>query len=144
MQIFHKHRKARFVRNIYGDEIVHSGFKRSIWLCDCGARFADTELHDEQAELKRLLAEVKAHDEDYDKRYGLVLQAIAEAHRLGHAAGFRIDASEPEWPVGYIELPTGQVSWHIPQHATPWDGHTTEEKYKRINEYVAAVSTWFS
>lgn len=26
-----------FVRNIYGDEIIHSGFKRSIWKCSrCG------------------------------------------------------------------------------------------------------------
>lgn len=143
MQIFHKHRKAKFVRNIYGDEIIHSGFKRSIWLCDCGARVTDTELHDEQAELKRLLAEIKVSDEDYSKRYGLLLQAVSEAHKLGYASGFRIDASKPEWPVCYIELPTGQVSWHLPQHETPWDGHTTEEKYKRIDDYTSTPTPWF-
>lgn len=26
-----------FLRNIYGDEIIHRGFKRSIWICNkCG------------------------------------------------------------------------------------------------------------
>ena len=144
MRIFHKHRKAKFVRNIYGDEIVHSGFKRSVWLCDCGVHFGDNELHDEQAELKRFLTEIKTADTDYGKRYGLILQAVIEAHKLGYAAGFRIDASEPEWPVAFIELPTGQVSWHLPQHEIPWDGHTTEAKYERIDKYVAPqyVSWW--
>jgi len=45
----------------------------------------------------------------------------------------------------YINLPTGQVSWHIQdgeidhfQHLTKkvgssWDGHTTDEKYKRLS-----------
>lgn len=46
----------------------------------------------------------------------------------------------------YIELPSGQVSWHIIDDELPrfshvkresgakWDGHTTEEKYKRVEE----------
>lgn len=53
------------------------------------------------------------------------------------------DPSEPDWPVLFIELPTGQVSWHfaptdvdllegIPTSERPWDGHTTEEKYQRL------------
>jgi len=48
------------------------------------------------------------------------------------------------WCVVYVELPTGQVSWHVQEselslfsHAyrdigNPWDGHTTEEKYARL------------
>lgn len=43
----------------------------------------------------------------------------------------------------YIDLPTGQASWHyhdseahlfahLPPYAGEWDGHTTEEKYERI------------
>lgn len=43
----------------------------------------------------------------------------------------------------YIDLPTGQVSWHFHDrdadlfsHLGPylgsWDGHTTEEKYERL------------
>lgn len=53
------------------------------------------------------------------------------------------------WVV-YIELPTGQVSWHIHDSELPWfgflprqnepghpswDGHTTEEKYARCLAY---------
>ncbi len=45
-----------------------------------------------------------------------------------------------------IDLPTGQCSWHIHdselplfQHLLPggreWDGHTNEEKYKRVRSY---------
>lgn len=46
----------------------------------------------------------------------------------------------------YIKLPTGQVSWHISNNdlhffdhlerdnpLEPWDGHSTEEKYRRLN-----------
>jgi hypothetical protein len=48
----------------------------------------------------------------------------------------------------YIDLPTGQVSWHyhdssawlfagLPEYKKPWDGHDTEEKYRRVNALVA-------
>lgn len=43
----------------------------------------------------------------------------------------------------YVDLPTGQASWHfhdreahlfshLPPYEKEWDGHTTEEKYDRI------------
>lgn len=53
---------------------------------------------------------------------------------------------EPEWcNCVYIDLPTGQVSWHyhdneadlfenLPPYTKPWDGHSTEEKYERLKE----------
>jgi hypothetical protein len=31
-RLFHRH-KYSFIRNIHGDEIIHSGWKRSIWKC---------------------------------------------------------------------------------------------------------------
>ena len=35
-----------FVRNIYGDEIIERGWKRSLWKCNhCGAVVAKDELH---------------------------------------------------------------------------------------------------
>jgi hypothetical protein len=74
-------------------------------------------------------------DTDYDARYGLVLEAVSTADALGYPAGFRIDPTEPEWPVAYIELPTGQVSWHLPQHPVPWDQHDTYEKYRRCRAF---------
>ena len=54
------------------------------------------------------------------------------------------DDWENDWRwVVIIELPTGQVSWHIhdselpwfehlPKDLYKWDGHSTQEKYERI------------
>lgn len=52
---------------------------------------------------------------------------------------------DPAWPVVFIATPQGQLSWHVTaQEAvdlfahverndeTEWDGHTTEEKYRRL------------
>ncbi len=86
--------------------------------------------------LAELLKIIKENDVNYDTRYKLVFKAVSLALENGLQAGVRIDENEPEWPVLYIELPTGQVSWHIPQHAEPWDCHDTEEKYRRIDEFA--------
>lgn len=55
---------------------------------------------------------------------------------------------EDDWRnVVFIDLPTGQVSWHIhdselhlfrflKRSAAPWDGHDTEEKYRRLIEWA--------
>ena len=88
------------------------------------------------ARLAGLLILIEAHDEDYDERYVLVIDALGAALSSGYKAGFRIDPTEPEWPVAYIELPTGQVSWHLPQHPVAWDGHDTAEKYRRCRKYA--------
>jgi len=86
--------------------------------------------------LKKTLKEIEKYDLDIPVRYGLVLRALLFAHDLGMHAGIRIDENDPTWPVVYIELPTGQVSWHLPQHVDIWDGHDTDIKYQRINEWV--------
>lgn len=59
-----------------------------------------------------------------------------------------------------IELPTGQVSWQVElweshkfrgvqTQAIPFDGHTTEEKYRRVEAMVNELTpgrslAWFS
>lgn len=56
------------------------------------------------------------------------------------------DPKEPDWPVVIVNLPTGQVSWHVPKSSAmlfvhlpaklyTWDGHTTDEKHRRIEAY---------
>ena len=84
-------------------------------------------------------------------------KVVAAYARLCHAAGTRVTVAkhqpgpdsaeiwEPEWStVVLIELPTGQVSWHfhdselhlldgLPRGANDWDGHSTAEKYTRLN-----------
>lgn len=87
--------------------------------------------------LRNTLQDIIKHDTDYEIRYGLVLRALHYAHELGFKAGIRIDRHAPEWPVVYIELPTGQVSWHMPEHEIGWDHHSTEEKFKRIKDWLS-------
>ena len=77
--------------------------------------------------------------EQYAARYRLLIRAHLAALDAGIASGIRIDLKEPEWPVLFIELPTGQASWHMTQHPTPWDGHTNDQKEERIRAFLALV-----
>jgi hypothetical protein len=61
------------------------------------------------------------------------------------------DASwERDWmTIVFVDLPTGQASWHfhdseqrlvsgLPRYLKPWDGHSTEEKYRRVDAALTA------
>jgi len=99
----------------------------------------------EERDLASYLRDIAAIDaqpeesRDYEQRYWLVIHSMSHAIAAGFEAGIRIDPEEPEWPVVYIELPTGQVSWHMPQHKEAWDGHETGEKYLRIHRYCDEI-----
>lgn len=90
--------------------------------------------------LANLLRQIKEADTNYEIRNPLVYNALAVAQHLRYPSGIKIDSNEPEWPVVYIELPTGQVSWHLPQFEGEWDKHTTLEKFNRIDAYFTMVS----
>lgn len=87
----------------------------------------------------------KSKDEAYSERNKLVcaLSKIFPSW-LG-----RHEESDTTWGkewfnIVYIQLPTGQASWHIHDDLLPlfahleldllkeWDGHSTEEKYERL------------
>lgn len=89
--------------------------------------------------LRACLLHIEENDADYASRYRLVFEAIALALRAGIHAGIGLDPEEPDWPVAFIELPTGQVTWHFPSHPIAWDGHDTDEKYRRIREYCVGA-----
>lgn len=100
-------------------------------------------------QLARKLIEVKYQDGlasetgnevHYSNRTLFVYEAMALARRCGLSAGIRIDPAEPEWPVAFIELPTGQISYHLEQHGSAWDNHTTYEKNLRILEWITLVA----
>ncbi|HEX3781730.1 MAG TPA: hypothetical protein VHX38_18865 [Pseudonocardiaceae bacterium] len=91
--------------------------------------------------LAGVLQQIVEHDTDYDVRYPLVFEALALALDLDMRAGIAIDPAEPDWPVVYIELPTGQTSWHLPKHGRAWDQHSTDEKHYRIEQFVNQVHT---
>lgn len=84
-------------------------------------------------------------DEVYADRNLLAQLAAKFAADIGMPVGMANDPAEPGWPIIYIELPTGQVSWHVPadevvERLTPyhgvWDGHSTEEKLARIQAFL--------
>lgn len=88
----------------------------------------------------------------YRERAHLVahLAALYPSH-IGHT-----DIDEPEWAVVTISLPTGQATWHVAPDdmdlfghvrtdiSEPWDGHTTEQKYARLDHAtrVKAAGEW--
>lgn len=74
---------------------------------------------------------------------------VALIAKLAAAQGYRVGMArhEGEWEddwrwIVYIDLPTGQVSWHIHDserewfdfqvYPGTWDGHTTDQKYERM------------
>ncbi len=97
-------------------------------------------------QLAEVLLEIEAADTDYERRYDLVIEAMHLARQAGLDAGFGIDTTrDPAMDgyrvVAYIELPHGaQVSWHMPEHGTAWDGHSTGQKYDRCRAYARQVS----
>lgn len=84
----------------------------------------------------------RAKDEAYLERNRLVA-LLASLYPSG-IARTEILGWDPEWHgCVYIDLPTGQVSWHyhdshaelfahLPPYTKPWDGHDTAEKYARV------------
>jgi hypothetical protein len=108
---------------------------------DVRAAFRTVDLDRFCATLKAIERAEESHD--YDQRNRLVIEAVAQAQGLGFLAGYRIDTEQPAWPVAVIELvmPDGseaQVSWHLPEHPRRWDGHDTDEKYRRVHAFTSA------
>lgn len=72
-----------------------------------------------------------------------VVAALAKCFPSG-VGRTAIEGWSEDWHgVVYIDLPTGQASWHhhdsqaylfadLPPYTKPWDGHTTPEKYERL------------
>lgn len=93
---------------------------------------------------------IAAKDTAYAERNKLV-RLLAALFPSG-IAKTDIDGWDPEWHwCVYIDLPTGQASWHIheseypafaglPHYEGAWDGHTTDEKYGRVEQLVYRLS----
>lgn len=85
----------------------------------------------------------------YTERNIAVGMAVSMAVKLGYDINNHVDPGDPDWVVVFIGLPTGQVSWHISRKEykayfpdyipvagrNPWDGHSTETKNARIQEF---------
>jgi hypothetical protein len=92
-------------------------------------------------------------DKAYAERNLCVALIASYAQWFGHHVGIKTHQEgdtewDPEWMhVLFIDLPTGQVSWHlhvseignfpgIGPYIGEWDGHTTEEKYQRVKDFI--------
>ena len=77
-------------------------------------------------------------DQNYGLRTVLVYKALYLASALGLKCGFRTDPSEEQYPVVVIELPDGigEIAWHCQGTDLAYDGHSTQEKFSRINKFV--------
>jgi len=58
------------------------------------------------------------------------------------------DVNGEQWAVVWVDLPTGQVGWHIPLEDVPdwmpkrdpeYDGYTTEEKNDRLRRWFSVA-----
>lgn len=108
-------------------------------------------MEDKEREIIVLQARVKALEEQKDGAYAernklvsllsKMLPASIEQHVMKEGEDW-----DDDWrAVVFVNLPTGQATWHIHcteewmfQHldsvGNKWDGHTTEEKYKRVDD----------
>lgn len=97
-----------------------------------------------QAATERAEGLLKALDVAYRERAALVAALIRVG---GYPAELVIAPDTEDWWIVYAETPAGQVSWHLSpddldlfsflplkfgSRPSPWDGHTTEEKYRRV------------
>jgi hypothetical protein len=121
------------------------------WQCykiitDCHFFKLQMQQLDSDAEYKTLL---KQKDDAYAERNKCVALLARMAIATGLKAGLgKHDEKDESWDddwrnIVFVELPSGQVSWHIqetelpmfsflPVYSGTWDGHTTSEKYQRV------------
>lgn len=123
------------------DELIKELGKDVFYGDERTARFGQhNPLHMEAInELRRLQAD---KDSAYLERNRLVA-ALASLFPSG-IARTDIPGWLPEWHgCVYVDLPTGQASWHyhdsqahlfahLPPYTKAWDGHSTDEKYQRL------------
>ena len=95
------------------------------------------------------LAEMEARKDAAYLERNQVVAALAKAYPSG-TARTAIEGWSEDWhQCVYIDLPTGQSSWHyhdsqaylfadLPPYTGKWDGHTTEEKYARLAALLVA------
>jgi hypothetical protein len=81
----------------------------------------------------------------------LAVQALASlALSMGLTAGVKEDPNNHGWTLLYIDLPTGQVSWHLPDnevvwsfpaYTQDWDQHDLLMKQNRVREFIPVASS---
>lgn len=102
-------------------------------------------LHTAQEHLEEVRRLSARRRDERDNAYTERNRLIAALSKLFPSHVYRDPGGEPGYTlVVSINLPTGQATWHIPfseesffahlptVSASDWDGHTTEQKYRRL------------
>jgi hypothetical protein len=96
------------------------------------------------------LADMEARKDAAYLERNRVVAALAKCFPSG-VARTAIEGWSEDWHgCVYIDLPTGQASWHfhdsqahlfagLPPYTKPWDGHDTDEKYRRVDALAAGA-----
>lgn len=98
----------------------------------------------EQASLKLAAAEREEARDERDKAYRERADLVAFLASV-YPSQIADAPDAPGWAIVYVDTPTGQMSWHVASddqdlfdhavadHRATWDGHTTMEKYQRLD-----------
>lgn len=126
-------------------------WRKSAGLQNMGASHSLYALHAWQAAKSESAAEIAALKAQKDGAYLERNRCVALIAQMAIALGLKagkartaIEGWSDDWHgCIYIDLPAGQVSWHyhdsqaflfdaLPAYEGKWDGHDTEEKYRRV------------
>ena len=117
-------------------------------IADCLLR-DHMELMNENRVLKETV-EACAKEKDIAYRERNQLVALLSTLFPAGKAKTTIEGWDENWDgCVYIEFPWGQASWHyhtddewmfahLPPYTKAWDGHTTDEKYSKMAQYIRA------
>lgn len=121
--------------------------RRFSWLTDPTTILHDSELYLAPPDQSEKLAEMEARKDAAYYERNQVVAALAKCFPSG-TARTAIEGWSEDWHgCVYIDLPTGQVSWHyhdthdhlfagLPAYTGEWDGHSTDAKYSRLSALI--------
>lgn len=110
-------------------------------------------LAEQEDETMRQHDRARSAETERDGAYRERAQLVAHLAALHPSHIGPTDPTCPDWAVVIVETPAGQMSWHIAprdmdlfRHVPTttderaWDGHTTDEKYERLRQLLAAAT----
>ncbi len=140
-------------RDELGYKIVHMAAECYEHICDLC--YDGTDYNISLFEFRDLKDQIKKLKSEKDGAYSERNKLVSLISKIFPSSLGRHEDSDTSWNddwrwIVYVNIPTGQCSWHIHDDDLPmfshlkrenvkWDGHTTEEKYDRISRFKELV-----
>lgn len=118
----------------------------------CGGPYLCARCKDEADAAASLTARLERVEGERDTAYGERAQLAAFLAAVYPSWLAETDASTPGWPVLTVAGPFGPMTWHVApgdvghfhhvrtEPGPAWDGHDTDEKYRRLAWTTAALA----